>query len=703
MKNWVLTIFLAAGALDAGILQNGDFEVGMQDWGWNSRGLGGYPKDIKTMNLDPSPEVASDAAAPSGKHILKFKNPPETSFTFGSREYLLPEGKYKAIGFFNLEKKIKWTVGDTVKTLGPTSGWEMKELDFAVTNAERAVSILINAEEPGIFQLDQFQIAPEGTANEAGIDLGLEVSASDKIFMEKDEKNLAIRAFSPKDISGTVFLRIENGWGEEVLNKKISFALTAGQIREVSEKIKIQKTGHYRVLAQFRGEKGVSSYESELLFALIPNRELANSTVTGEDSRFGCNTQMRPYLIETARKIGIRWVMCAPPLFTKWFASEPRKGEWLYYDEEVKKLNDAGIHILGNLADAPSWALRPDSKDYGGPWPNNMLPEDWSGWQAYVRNVVDHYSNRIKYWAVWNEPDHPGFLKLTNGEKWFEKYETILEKTFQVAKSAVPDIRIVGGVATHPGALLPLIQGKSLRSMDIGGFHWLSWTPKGYVRNTSDELGLLGPKETSDNCIETLTDAMDLAKKKIPLWDTECHFTQASMEREFVNQPGPPIKKGATYMTRLDGAAAIPRQHLAEWAAGIDKTFFWLLESPFAGQRKREDTTMLEWDRSPGAQVVTYAVMTSLLEKARFVKWEKKMEERNAVKTFYFATAQGGIRVVFSDSDTPKDLVVPVSGKTVSVRDMFGVEQEGADSFNGIELKGKVHLSVTRFPVYVLD
>lgn len=700
---FVFVIFLGSGfALSP--IQNGDFEVGLQDWSWHSRGLGGYPKDIAVVSADPSPEIVKDPSAPSGKSFLRFKNMADTSFFVATREYLLDEGTYKVVGFFNIEKKIKWQVGDVVKTIPPTSGWEKKEMDLVVTNKERAVSLSFNAEDPGLFQFDHFELYPAaGAPRETALDVGLEVSAPDKVFFEKDEKKLKLKIFSSAETAGALLYHVENAWGEEIFTKKTPAKIPAGETVELGESLTSLKSGHYRVLARFAPSKGAASYETELLFAVIPDRELATSTTTGEDSRFGCNMGGRPYEIRLAQKIGIRWVMCAPPLYTKWLASEPSKGEWLFYDDQVKSMNDAGIHLLGNLADAPTWAIKPDSKVYGGAWPQNVLPADWSGWENYVKKVVTHYAPRIKAWAVWNEPDHPGFLKVAEGESWVDKYQTILEKSFAAARQAAPNVRIVGGVATHAGALVPLFKKGALKTMDVGGFHWLSWTPKGYVRNTSDEMGLLGPKESSDNCIENLTDAMAEAGKKVPLWDTEAHFTQAAMEREFLTQPNPPQKKDVPFMTRLDGAAAIPRQYLAEWAAGVDKTFFWLLSAPFTGQRLRADTTMVEWDRSPGAQLVTYAVMTSILENAKFVKWEKVVENRTPIKIFTLTIPGGSVRVVFSDSDMPKDLILVTESKNPVVRDMFGSVLEGSDSFNGLPLKGKVHLSVSRSPVYVIE
>jgi hypothetical protein len=373
----------------------------------------------------------------------------------------------------------------------------------------------------------------------------------------------------------------------------------------------------------------------------------------------------------------------------------------------VADFEAAGLRIVGNLADPPYWATRPGDERYSGPWPNANVPSDWSDWEAYVRRIVGHYHPRITHWAVWNEPNHPGYLKLAEGEEWVARYVELLEHTYPQVKAVDPDIQVVGGTVTNPGALPPLVAGGGLRLMDVAAFHWSSWSPDGYLRATGEELGLLGPADKWVNCVKRITDAYAVAGSAAPLWDTECHLTEADVEREFATQPPAPKRYKTPVMTALDAAAAVPRQHIAEWAAGVDRTFAWLLSVSSGPWQPRTAITMLEWDRSPAAALVTYAVMTDMLDDAELVDWEKSTDtsqlDRPTFWTFTFRKPGRTLRVIWGNRDAEHEFMLDTGGGEVVVRDMFGVERPGAGSMSGVDLTNKVVLRVGRCPYYILE
>jgi hypothetical protein len=717
-----------APAAQGNIIQNGSFEVGLMNWGCGARGVGGYPYDIRLAEIDPRPVREKAEDAPEGRYVLRFDAPPNARWSTGTREYELKKGMYRVSGCFKTEQELVFSAGGVSRAVSPSPSWQEVSFDVPVEKDGGRLTLSIVGGSPGVAQMDKnaalqgsvpvtsksgvtrmdnFRIVPvDVTVADLPVQVGLETSVPDKVFLAGDKKQLVLRAYCPKTASGKIAWRIENAWGDSTLSGEIKASLKAGEVFEQTVPLELKTTGHYRVLAQFQDGSKVLSARAELLFAVLPDREFPTSTETGEDSHFGCNIVNRPMYVQLARKVGIRWVMCAPPLFTKWLAAEPRKGEWLFYDEQVKALNDAGIHLLGNLADAPLWATDPGSKAYSGPWANNKLPTDWAEWENYVRTVVTHYYPRIKYWAVWNEPNHSGFLAKDKDVEWFAKYTTILQHTCGPAKAAKPDVKIVAGTVTHPAALLPLITPERMAMADILAFHWASWSPRGCLRNTVEEMGMLGPKRQYVNAVERITDAMKAAGKPVPLWDTECHVTEAPLEREFITQPAIKYDLAApSVMTRIDAANTVVRQTVAEWAAGVDKTFLWLFST--GSLQKRDGSTLFEWDGSPGAAVPAYAVMTKLLEGATFEKYETKTGDMWIDKpvfwTFYFKTPKGRVRVVWSNTDDPHELLVPVEGKKVTVYDLFGVECPGVKVLNAVELKNEIMLCVGRSPYYIIE
>jgi hypothetical protein len=244
-----------------------------------------------------------------------------------------------------------------------------------------------------------------------------------------------------------------------------------------------------------------------------------------------------------------------------------------------------------------------------------------------------------------------------------------------------------------------LIESGGLPWMDVAGFHFSAWSPQGYVRNTAEERGFMG--------VPDIMKMMEKAGKTVPLWDTEAHMTEAQVSSSYSTLPPTSSRYDTPLISPLDAAAAVPRQTIAEWAAGVDKTFYWALAAPALSWEPRTGRTMLEFDRSPSEALVSYAVMTAMLADARLAKWEKKTDdtalEKPTIWTFHFEKPRARLRVIWSSSDTPSDLMIPVQGGKVTVCDMFGSISKGADQIMGMDLKDQRHVLVARNPIYVLE
>ncbi|MCX7597533.1 MAG: hypothetical protein N2512_01505, partial [Armatimonadetes bacterium] len=515
-----------------------------------------------------------------------------------------------------------------------------------------------------------------------------------RIFAEADLRGAAVRYW------------VEDAWGQQLMDGKTAAQIKAGRLSEVKLPVELRGTGLYHVYAEVVAARNRRSDTAELLLAVVPRRELPTSSQGAEASRFGADMENRPWLINLARMIGIRWVFCSPPLFTKWFCAEPRPGEWRFYDEAVQQFEKAGIRIVGNLADPPTWATHPGSEEYGGPWPNPNYPTDWATWDEYVRRVAEHYRPYIIHWGLWNEPNHPGYLQVPEGGNWVDEYTVLLERTYSVLKSVDEGLVLVGGTVTHAGGLEPLLRSRALDLMDVAAFHYASWTPQGYVRNTVEETGFLGPKDEV-NYIGRLKDIMAEKGRMVPLWDTECHMTEADLAREFRTQPDPPKAYETPQMSSLDAANAVVRCFVGEWAAGVERTFYWLLATYGSSWEPRNAKTLVEWDGSPTAALVAFAVMTDRLGDAEFVDWEARSDATMAPGTtvwfFRFRKPNGMMTVAWSNRDEETELTVPVKSENVKVWDMFGREMRGARSMSGVPLRGRVLLRLTRSPVYVFE
>lgn len=277
----------------------------------------------------------------------------------------------------------------------------------------------------------------------------------------------------------------------------------------------------------------------------------------------------------------------------------------------------------------------------------------------------------------------------------------LLKRTYPIVKSVSSDIKVISGCVTHKAALTELFNlDGAMNFMDGAAYHWGSWTTNGYVRDTYEERG------NNESAMEPMIELMKKGGKVVPLWDTECHLTQADTVSEYLTQPTAPLTHKTSAISRIDSANAVVRQSIMEWAIGTGKTFLWSLAAPSVTSFKRSDLTLLLWDRSPSIQIVTYAVMTSLLENAVFEKMEKKIADEYIDSptfwTVYFRVPAGKIRVVFGSSDEAYEMMFP-AGPNVVVKDMFGVDCPGAKTKSGLELKNEVMLNVARSPIYICE
>ncbi len=698
------------------LIQNSSFEVGLRNWGWYTRGAGGYDRDVVVLSADPCPARVQVPDAPHGRHVLRFVAPEYCAFWLFTRAYRTSPGAHALRLSVRTDTPLTVSVTDGGRhqggemaqvTVAPGAGWQTVESALSVPPETSLINLSVSGTGPGAVELDRVILGPTEGQPAPLVELGLEPEQGRQILHAGEPVRLTVRAFSESPFNGSVVYRVENAWAGEVTTGRVAIDCPGAGLAETPLTLELPATGHYRVLAQFRqGEASLSATE-ELLLAVVPRRAVPTSTADVAGNRFGCNMESRPWLMDVAQAIGMRWVFCGPPLFTRWFCAEPRPGEWRFFDEVVDQFEARGLRLVGNLADPPAWVTNPQTQERSGPWPHPVIPPDLNRWDEYGRRVVSHYSGRITHWALWNEPNHPGYLQLSEGERWERKYTEFLKHTHAVVKAVDERLQVVGGTVTNPGAFPPLVLAGGLEYMDVGAFHWSAWMPDGYVRNTGEELGFLGPKKTWVNCTEWIRDAFAQVGRSVPLWNTECHITEADVEREFRTQPHPAQYYGTPRMTALDAANAIPRQYIAEWAAGVEKTFYWLLATYDSAREGRAAKTLLEWDRSPTAALVAYAVMTDQLAGAELLDWKAETRddllERPTIWTFRFRKPGGTLTVVWSNQDVETEITLPVAPTRTRVFDLFGAERPGVGSMSAVPLTDRIVLRVARSPFYVFE
>ncbi len=79
--------------------------------------------------------------------------------------------------------------------------------------------------------------------------------------------------------------------------------------------------------------------------------------------------------------------------------------DWRRIDNAVNSLQKMGIKIFATVAYSPSWASSNGKI--------NGYPKDVNFWKDFIRRAALRYSDRIKYWGIWNEPNLEKFFSGT--------------------------------------------------------------------------------------------------------------------------------------------------------------------------------------------------------------------------------------------------------------------------------------------------
>jgi polysaccharide biosynthesis protein PslG len=183
-----------------------------------------------------------------------------------------------------------------------------------------------------------------------------------------------------------------------------------------------------------------------------------------------------------------------------WSDVEPDRGQfvWDKYEAIIDALRQCGLCVLGVLQYNPTW--RP------GSW--NQAPVD-ADYVRYAREAVRRFRSRVRYWEIWNEPDHPNYWQPQDG---LTAYASLLTKAAAAVREEDPTAQILlGGLSQNISANLRLVYEKAGRdAFDVVNIHPfanpLTAGARAFVERTTRE------------CVEVMRAFGDGEK---PIWITE--------------------------------------------------------------------------------------------------------------------------------------------------------------------------------------
>src|SRR6185369_12424923 len=103
--------------------------------------------------------------------------------------------------------------------------------------------------------------------------------------------------------------------------------------------------------------------------------------------------------LDVSRDAKVKWVR----VDLNWPDAQPTSAapDWTLFDQIVDGARSRNLSVLAILAYTPMWASTGDTKSDG---PTNDIP-DSAKWSAYVSAAVQHFSGRVSYFEIWNEPN----------------------------------------------------------------------------------------------------------------------------------------------------------------------------------------------------------------------------------------------------------------------------------------------------------
>jgi hypothetical protein len=261
--------------------------------------------------------------------------------------------------------------------------------------------------------------------------------------------------------------------------------------------------------------------------------------------------------------------------YTSWDWIEQKRGVYSSspeLEDAVDSLVDNGMNIQvqllygnqmytansGKLPDVsvpePGSFHNDDRSTYSVFWPP-VTPEQTAAFNKYVAWMVDHFKDRIHYWALWNEQDIGYWNPWGNPEQ----YGHLLTSFVDTVHKTDPQAKVIYGGQADPVREFTQIAFdtcKCAAGIDVYAYH----TYPGYGQNMNPETMDYGAYlNESPRALRDLVNNYPGIRKGIPFFDDEFNSIPSWVGSDESVQ-----------------AKYIPRGLIYNHAAGV-KTFVWLL------------------------------------------------------------------------------------------------------------------------------
>jgi hypothetical protein len=266
--------------------------------------------------------------------------------------------------------------------------------------------------------------------------------------------------------------------------------------------------------------------------------------------------------------------------YTSWDWIEQKRGVYAasqLLEDSVDSLIDNGMDVQvqlmygnvmytahsGKLPDVsepePGSFHNDDRSIYSVYWPP-LTPEQQAAFNKYVAWTVDHFKDRIHYWALWNEQDIGYWNPYGNAEQYGHLLTSFVDTVHKT-----PGARVIYGGQADPSrefTKTALDACKCASGIDVYAYH----TYPGYGQNMNPETMDYGAYlSESPRALRDVVNNYPGIKKDIPFFDDEFNSIPSWIGSDESVQ-----------------AKYVPRGLIYNHAAGV-KTFVWLLTAGVDG------------------------------------------------------------------------------------------------------------------------
>jgi hypothetical protein len=241
-----------------------------------------------------------------------------------------------------------------------------------------------------------------------------------------------------------------------------------------------------------------------------------------EDSYWGIQAStLDPELLEKMTEIGVKWTR----LGASWPSIERQRGayNWEQTDAAFQAMMEANIIPFVTLGSGNELYTAKSTYDdpklaeiYGyRPGPPTQSDTAMEAWLKYVEATVDRYKDKIRYWEIWNEPNHRNYWGAPPNAK---DYGTLVNQTARLIKSIHPEAIIIAGsmAGLDPDFIDGFLSMDEQQFIDIISYH---------------NYGAIPEKR-----IYRAYEAWEVIKKYNPdieLWQGECGYPSHSSSRDY--------------------------------------------------------------------------------------------------------------------------------------------------------------------------